>query len=665
MPDLPLALDLAWLIPALPFVSFIAVGLCVRPLSNKAAGLVATLSIVAAALCAWLVAWEYYRLYPPDAAHPAIVAWSFEWLPYDDGLAVAAGVLLDPIAVLLLVVVTTVSALIHIYSLGYMRGDGGYGRFFTYMNLFTFSMLGLVVAPNIVQMYVCWELVGVSSFLLIGFYYTKPSAVAAAKKAFIVTRFADLGFLVGILLLGYHGYGSFAELSPAIGREAAALGVENLQAFDFHYLTHPEVLARLQAAGAGFMGLSLLTVAMVLVFMGAAGKSAMFPLHIWLPDAMEGPTPVSALIHAATMVVAGVYLVARLMPGFAASGDALMVVMAAGAFTSLFAAVIGTTQDDIKRVLAFSTLSQLGYMMLALGVCSAAHPLGYTASMFHLFTHAFFKALLFLCAGAVIHAVHSNIIWEMGGLARKMPITHATFLAATLAIAGIWPCAGFFSKDEILRAALESGHTVVFATALLVAGLTAFYMFRIYFVAFWGTHRSPQAEHAREAPAVMWVPLVALAAVSVVAGFVPMGSFVSWGEAHGGRHGIDLRIAIPATAIALLGIALAWFFHAGDSARAARAAAALGVLYRTVKRKFYVDEAYLFVTKRLIFPYIARPIAWFDRHAVDGGVNLSGWIARTAGRACRHLQTGQVQTYGVWFVGGMLFVLLVVWAALA
>ncbi|HNR97752.1 MAG TPA: NADH-quinone oxidoreductase subunit L [Planctomycetota bacterium] len=665
MPDLPLALQFAWLIPALPFAAFIAVGLGVSPLSKRAAGLVATLAVAAAALCAWLVAWEYYGLYPPDAAHPAIVVWSFEWLPYDAGLSASAGVLLDPIAVLLLVVVTTVSALIHVYSIGYMGGDPGYGRFFTYMNLFTFSMLGLVVAPNIIQMYVCWELVGLSSFLLIGFYYSKPEAVAAAKKAFIVTRFADLGFLIGILLLGFHGHASFAELAPAIAPEAAAQGVANLQAFDFHYLTHPEVLARLQAASVPFLGLSLLTLAMVLVFMGAAGKSAMFPLHIWLPDAMEGPTPVSALIHAATMVVAGVYLVARLMPAFAASGDALAVVMGVGVFTSLFAAVIAVTQDDIKRILAFSTLSQIGYMMLALGVCSPAHPLGYTAGMFHLATHAFFKALLFLCAGAVIHAVHSNNIWDMGGLARKMPITHAAFLAATLAIAGVWPFAGFFSKDEILLAAFSSGHTAVFAAALLVAGLTAFYMFRLYFVTFWGGHRGPHAAHAREAPAVMWVPLAALAAVSAVAGFVPIGSFVSWGEAHEVPHCIDLRIAIPATAIALLGFALAWRLYARDGAGAARAAAALGILYRTIKRKFYVDEAYLAVTKGFIFPYIARPIAWFDRHAVDGGVDLAGWITRTTGRLCRRLQTGQVQTYGVWFVGGILFVLLLLWAALA
>jgi NADH-quinone oxidoreductase subunit L len=664
MDQLGFALRNAWVVPALPFFSFGIVGLFIRPLSKKAAGIVATLAIFASAVFATMVAWEYFHLYPPGAVHPTLVPWSFKWLAYQAGLTVNVGVLVDPISVLLMIVVTWASALIHLYSIGYMHGDEGYGRFFTYMNLFTFSMLGLVVAPNIVQMYVCWELVGVSSFLLIGFYYSRPSAVAAAKKAFIVTRFADLGFLIGILVLGFYGYQNFAELSPAIAAQWADKGVTNLQAFDFAYLTDPSVLARLAAPGSGILGMSLLTVSMLLVFMGAAGKSAMFPLHIWLPDAMEGPTPVSALIHAATMVVAGVYLVARLMPGFAASGDALLVVAYIGAFTCLFAAVIGITQDDIKRVLAFSTLSQIGYMMLALGVTTMSHPLGYTAGMFHLFTHAFFKALLFLAAGAVIHAVHSNEIWDMGGLRKKMPITHATFLVATLAIAGIFPLAGFFSKDEILAAALGNHFYLIFAVALLVAGITAFYMFRIYFVTFWGAHRSPHAEHAHEAPAVMWVPLTVLAALSVVAGFVPMADFVSIGEPME-REGIDLAIAIPATLVALAGIGLAWFFYAGDPRRAERAVEVLGAVHRTVKRKFYVDEVYLFITHRIIIRYIARPVAWFDRHVVDGSVNLGAWLTCTLGAGLRPLQTGQVQTYGIFYVGGAMFVLLVLWAALA
>jgi NADH-quinone oxidoreductase subunit L len=658
------ALKNAWLVPAIPFVSFAVVGLLIRPISKKAAGIVATAAIFASAIFACMLAWEYYRLYPPGAAHPAIVPWSMKWLAYQPGLTVNVGVLVDPISVLLMVVVTVVSALVHLYSIGYMHGDEGYGRFFTFLNLFTFSMLGLVVAPNIVQLYVCWELVGVTSFLLIGYYYQRPSAVAASKKAFIVTRFADMGFLIGILILGYYGYSFFGDLRGVIAPQVAASGAADLEAFDFAYLTHPDFLARLASPGVAIAGVSALTISMLLVFMGAAGKSAMFPLHIWLPDAMEGPTPVSALIHAATMVVAGVYLVARLMPAFAASGDALLVVAYIGALTCLFAAVIGITQDDIKRVLAFSTLSQIGYMMLALGVTTMSHPLGYTAGMFHLFTHAFFKALLFLAAGAVIHAVHSNEIWDMGGLARKMPVTHATFLAATLAIAGIFPLAGFFSKDEILASALGSHFYGIFAVALLVAGMTAFYMFRIYFVAFWGSARSHHAEDAHEAPAVMWVPLAVLALGSVVAGFVPMAEFVAIGEPLE-HEGIDFAIAIPATLVALAGIGLAWFFYAGDTRRADRAVEVLGAAYRIVKQKFYIDEVYLFVTHQIIIRFISRPIAWFDRYVVDGGVNLSAWLTCMVGAGLRPLQTGQVQTYGVWYVGGALFVLLVLWAALA
>jgi NADH-quinone oxidoreductase subunit L len=662
MNPLGFALRNVWLVPAIPFFSFILVGLFLRPWSKKAAGVVATLAIFASAAVAYCVAWEYFRLYPPGGAHPALIPWGIEWLRYRTGLSVSMGVLVDPISVLLMVVVTTVSALVHLYSIGYMHGDEGYGRYFTFLNLFTFSMLGLVAAPNIVQMYVFWELVGVSSFLLIGYYYSKPSAVSASKKAFIVTRFADTGFFIGILILAYYGYMAFGQLGGAVTAQVAGRSATALQPFDFLYLTDPAVLGKLAALGPALLGIPILTLAMVLVFMGAAGKSAMFPLHIWLPDAMEGPTPVSALIHAATMVVAGVYLVARLLPAFVAGGSALLVVAYVGAFTCLFAAVIGITQDDIKRVLAFSTLSQLGYMMLALGVVSAAHPLGYTAGMFHLFTHAFFKALLFLGAGAMIHAVHSNEIWDMGGLARKMPITHACFLAATLAIAGIWPFAGFFSKDEILASALGSGHTGIFAVALAVAGLTAFYMFRIYFVSFWGHARSEHAEHAHEAPAVMWLPLAVLAVLSLVAGFVPMGEYVSFGVApeHGG---VDFAIAIPASLTALAGIALAWFFYAGPAGRAQKAAEALGAVYRVVKRKFYVDEAYLFVTKKIIFRCVARPIAWFDRHAVDGGVNLSANTTRGLGAELRRLQTGQVQAYAVWYVAGILFVLLVLWAA--
>jgi NADH-quinone oxidoreductase subunit L len=662
MADLPFIVQNAWLVVAIPFVSFLFVGLVVRPLLPRAAGVVATLSIFAAAFVAFGIAWEYFHLFPPGASHPAIVPFAFEWLRFMPGFSVNVGVLLDPISVLLLLVVTSVSALVHLYSIGYMHGDPGTPRFFTWLNLFTFSMLGLVISPNVLQIYVFWELVGVSSFLLIGYYYEKPSAVAASKKAFIVTRFADLGFLVGVLILGYNGYTAFGDVGPAVAREVSGRIATDLQPLDFLYLTHPDLLARMASPALAVGGVSLLTIAMILVFMGAAGKSAMFPLHIWLPDAMEGPTPVSALIHAATMVVAGVYLVARLFPAFAYSVDALTVVMCVGAFTSLFAAVIGCTQDDIKRVLAFSTLSQLGYMMFALGVAAMDRPAGYTASMFHLFTHAFFKALLFLGAGAVIHAVHTNSIWEMGGLRRRMPITHLTFLVATLAIAGVWPLAGFFSKDEILAAALHGGHPVVFGVGLLVAGLTAFYMFRIYIVTFLGRARHEHAEHAHEVKVVMWAPLALLAVLSAVAGFVPFGSFVGL-EGEAAHEGVDLAVAIPASAAGLIGIGLAFLLYLGEGARAAAGATALGAVYRVIKRKFYVDELYLFVTHRIIFRCVSRPIAWFDRHAVDGMVNLSGWVTRRTGSLLGALHGGRVQEYGVWLVGGTLFLLLVLWSA--
>ena len=650
-----------WLIPALPLFSFALLSLLIRPLSARLSGIVATASVMTSAVLSLILAWGYFNIGAAHAAAgghavetlKAIIPFSFEWLRYKECLSVSVGVLVDPISVLMMVVVTFVSSLVHLYSIGYMHGEGGYGRYFTFLNLFTFSMLGLVVSPNILQMYVCWELVGVSSFLLIGYYFEKPSAVSASKKAFIVTRFADLGFLLGVLILGYYGYDIYTNnpASPA-----------GIQPFDFSYLTSQDFLSKFAVMSSGLPGLSLITLAMVLVYMGAAGKSAMFPLHIWLPDAMEGPTPVSALIHAATMVVAGVYLVARMFAVFAASGHALLVVAYVGAFTCLFAATIGCTQDDIKRVLAFSTLSQLGYMMFALGVATVHEPLGYTASMFHLFTHAFFKALLFLGAGSVIHAVHNNDIWNMGGLAKKMPVTHITFLIATVSIAGIYPFAGFFSKDEILLAAMESGNKLIFVTGLLVACMTAFYMWRVYFVTFWGKARSKHAEHAHESSFIMLVPLVTLAVFSIASGFIPFADYVHFGPppAH---EGINMKVAVPGTLAGIIGIGLAWFMYARGAVRATAFVAKMGVVYGWIKNKFYFDELYLFITKKLIFNLVAVPVAWFDRHVVDGSMNLAGWLTRMSGGGLRHVQTGQLQTYGVWLVAGTMFILLILWAS--
>lgn len=636
-------LENSWIIAAVPFFSFLLVGLVIRPLSDKWAGLVATGSLLASMLAAYDLAWDYFQI--PGAVHPTLIPWSVEWFQFMPGLGIHMGVLVDPISVMMMTVITTVSFLVHVYSLGYMHGDGGYGRYFTYLNLFTFSMLGLVAAPNIFQMYVFWELVGVSSFLLIGFYYQKPSAVAASKKAFIVTRFADLGFLIGILILGYFGY-QIEQTMPAL----AGAG----QPLDFTSLSQPGVVSRLSEIG-------VLNLALLLVFTGAAGKSAMFPLHIWLPDAMEGPTPVSALIHAATMVVAGVYMVARLFPLFSSATEALEVVAFVGLFTSAFAAIIACTQDDLKRVLAFSTLSQLGYMMFSLGIATLSEPLGYTASMFHLYNHAFFKALLFLGAGAVIHAVHTNNIWEMGGLKNKMPITHLTFAVAVLAISGIWPFSGFFSKDEILTSALH-GHPIHFVGGLMVAGLTAFYMARIYFLTFWGAPRGTAAGGAHEASPVMLFPLVVLALLSCVTGFIPFADFVSIGQPLE-HEGINWSVALPGTLVAVLGLSSSWFIYGRSGGkRSDDLARRLGPLYPLIKNKFYFDEIYLFVTHKIIFRFVASPIAWFDRNIVDGGVNLSGWSARKAGRGFLSMQTGQLQTYGVWFVFGTVLTVALYWA---
>jgi len=491
-------------------------------------------------------------------------------------------------------------------------------------------MLGLVLATNIFQMYIFWELVGVSSYLLIGFYYERPSAVAAAKKAFIVTRFADLGFLLGILILSFY-----------------------TNTFDFIALTDLNGLAITQPTTAVFMGLSVTTWAMLLIFMGGAGKSAMFPLHIWLPDAMEGPTPVSALIHAATMVVAGVYLVARLFPLYSyTSPDSLEVIAYIGSFTSLFAAVIACTQLDIKRVLAFSTLSQIGYMMVALGVSGyGTEGLGYMASLFHLFTHAFFKALLFLGAGSVIHAVHSNLMTDMGGLKKYMPITHITFLIACLTIAGIPPLSGFFSKDEILVAAFEH-NKIIFAVQWLVAGITAFYMFRLYFNIFW--NHTPEYHHApHESPATMTIPLIFLAVASVFSGFVPFHDLVT-SDGNPLHTEFHWMIAGPSILIAVVGISVAYVLYAKKNSKPEAIATSLKGIYTMAYHKFYIDEIYLFITHKVIFNFISRPIAWFDRHIVDGTMNLIGNTTVYFSGAIKKMQSGHVQWYIWYFTSGVL-----------
>lgn len=617
-------------IPLLPFILFIILGLAGHKLKPKLSGLIGSGGLGIITILSYITAYKYFFTSEKvDGAYQKITASNFTWLQFTDKLHIDLGVLLDPISVMMLVVISTVSFMVHIYSLGYMKGEKGFERFFAFLSLFTFSMLGLVLATNIFQMYIFWELVGVSSYLLIGFYYQKPSAVRASKKAFIVTRFADLGFLIGILILSF-----------------------NTKTFDFITLTDPTGSAISQGSGIAFLGLSVMTWSMIFVFMGGVGKSAMFPFHIWLPDAMEGPTPVSALIHAATMVVAGVYLVARMFPIYALSAPvALNVVAWVGAFSSLFAAVIACTQTDIKRILAYSTMSQIGYMMLALGVSGygGREGLGYMASMFHLFTHAMFKALLFLGAGAIIHAVHSNYMTDMGGLRKYLPVTHITFLIACLTIAGIPPFSGFFSKDEILAAAFHS-NKILFAIEYVVAGITAFYMFRLYFSVFWGKethyHHTPQ-----EAPATMTVPLIILAIGAAVSGIIPFNKLVT-SDGKILESEIELMIAIPSVLIGILGIALAYIMYMKESTIPDKLAATFKYGYKWAYNKFYIDELYLFITKKIIFRYISEPVAWFDRHVVDGTMNMIAYVTQIVSFRIRAFQSGQLQKYAFIFITG-------------
>ncbi len=614
----------------LPLASFLILGVWGKWFKPAQAGLLGTASLTLVTLLSYYTAWAYFSApRTAEGIFEVLIPYNFTWLAFTGNLHFDMGILLDPISVMMLVMVSTVSLMVHIYSLGYMKGEKGFQRYYAFLSLFTMSMLGLVVATNIFQMYLFWELVGVSSYLLIGFYYTKPAAIAASKKAFIVTRFADLGFLVGILFYGYYA-GTFTFM-PA---------------------------GTLVAGGA-----AMLPLALGLMFIGGAGKSALFPLHIWLPDAMEGPTPVSALIHAATMVVAGVYLVARMFPLFINyAPETLEMIGWIGAFTAFFAAAIACVQTDIKRVLAFSTISQIGFMMVALGVCTGSDPheggLGYMASLFHLFTHAMFKALLFLGAGSIIHAVHSNEMKDMGGLRKYMPVTHITFLVACLAIAGIPPFSGFFSKDEILAAGFA--YSPVMGWVMTgIAALTAFYMFRLYYGIFWGKEAKIHGVHKpHESGFTMTIPLMFLAAVTCVAGLIPFGEFVSSnGQAY--HIHLDTTVALTSVVIALIAIALATvMYRRPEQPVANHLTKSLAGLYRAASNRFYVDEIYQFVTHKIIFRYISTPIAWFDRHVIDGFFNFLAWGTNRSSNSIRNLQGGHVQQYALVFLLGTLALIL-------
>ena len=638
-----------WLILLLPLASFVICALVIRPFLNHQSHLAGLVTIAAVGVAFVLSLWAFASVVD---AHGRVDFPNHSWLVVDN-FELTVGVLLDPLTAIMLVVVSGVSLVVQVYSMGYMRGDPGFARYFAYMSLFTASMLGLVIASNVILLFVFWELVGLGSYLLIGFWYQRPAAAAAAKKAFLMTRLGDFGFLLAIMYLFFNADAFTAQ------------GLNPLVIADIYEAVGGDLIA---AGVAGWIAVGL--------FAGAAGKSAQFPLHTWLPDAMEGPTPVSSLIHAATMVAAGVFLVARFMPLFELSQQAMTLVALIGGVTALFAASMGLVATDIKRVLAYSTVSQLGYMMLALGVGA------YGPALFHLFTHAFFKALLFLGSGSVNHATGTFDMRYMGGLRKVMPWTHATFLVGALSLAGVFPLAGFWSKDEILAHALagDGVSRLVFALALAAAFMTAFYIFRALFLTFEGRYRGgasadPEAEphgspHLAEAPTVMVWPLLPLAAASVAIGFlinppfnigiVPahwLSEFLGTGPVHVEAAKFDFVTAVVSTALAGAGIVLAYLMYVRESLSPQQMTQRLRGLHRLLVRKYYMDELYegALVT-RAFYGGLARALDWGDKAVVDKAVNYVGWMGRNVGRPLRQVQTGQLQGYGLAISAGILVI---------
>lgn len=608
------ALEHAWLIPLLPAISFVIIGMVTRSYGKLSAAIAVSMSTISFLLAVGVTLAVLAGNITVDVPFVQKLSWF-----HIGSVNISMGVLIDPLTAMMLMVVTTVSLLVQIYSCGYMEGDPGYGRFFAFLSLFAGSMLGLVLAVNFLQMYFFWELVGLCSYLLIGFYYYKISAREAAKKAFMTTRVGDFGLLLGILLLQLtFGTLDFMELQQLVPI----------------YVIH---------GGAGF-----LTIIALLLFVGPIGKSGQFPLHVWLPDAMEGPTPVSALIHAATMVVAGVYLVGRAFFLFSQLPAVMTVIAWLGGFTAIFAASIAITQRPIKRILAYSTISQLGYMMLALGVGSL------TSSFFHLMTHAFFKAMLFLSAGAVMHAMAEEAdIFKMGGLRKKMPVTFAAMTIGVLAISGIPPFAGFFSKDEILAAAAQVS-PALYILATITAFMTAFYMARLLFVAFMGQPAHQEAyDHAHEVGWFMRVPLIVLSVLSVVSGiWAHMAGFGDWVRFGAPAHeSMNLMIAGTSTLLAVIALVLAWKVYVAKSWNADALAEKWGVLYQLSFHKFYIDEIYAALIKVFV-DGIAKVLYWIDVHIVDGIVNALGGLVRAISEMLSPAENGQVQSYaGVYLFG--------------
>ncbi|OIJ21776.1 NADH-quinone oxidoreductase subunit L [Anaerobacillus alkalidiazotrophicus] len=616
----------AWIIPVFPLLAFVVLLLFGRLLKEKAAyvGIIAMAASFGASLIVLFerIGGEGYQ-------------YVVRWITFGEH-TITMGYEVTALNAMMLIVVTTVSLLVHLFSKAYMHGDDRFPVFYSYLGLFSFSMLGLVLSPNILQLFIFWELVGLCSFLLVGFWFFKPEAAAAAKKAFLTTRIGDVGLFIGLILTFiYTGSFEYATIFAAI---------EN-----------------------GLVEQTMVTIIAICIFLGAVGKSAQFPLHVWLPDAMEGPTPVSALIHAATMVAAGVYLVGVMYPVFLASETALTVVAYTGAITAIFAASIALVNTDIKRVLAYSTVSQLGFMILALGT------MGYVAGLFHLMTHAFFKALLFLGAGSVIYGMHHRQdIKDMGGLWSKMKITAITFLIGTLAIAGVPPFAGFWSKEVILAAVLYNGDPFLFAIVSITAAMTAFYMFRLFFKVFTGKYRGSDnleaGEHhhePHESPSVMTIPLVALAVLAIFAGFVNtpifgfgLEAFLTEGVNVGYQAHGEVWLILYSIVIAAAGIFLAYLIYYKGTISESYFPNLVPGVHKLLLNKYYMDELYAVVFVRPVV--ILGKVLWgIDRFIIDGIVNMLGYLTKGAGYVISRRHTGQLQTYGlVTVVGGMAVMIL-------
>ncbi len=603
--------QLAWIVLFSPLVACAIITLFFLR-SKLWSSLTAIAGILVSFACTVLLFTQIYHGHEAAQAQQALT-----WIALD-GLQIDFGVLINPLAIMMLMVVTGVGSAIFIYSRGYMADDPSMPRFFAYLSLFAFSMIGIVVSNNFIQLFMFWELVGLSSYLLIGFWYAKPSAADAGVKAFMVNRVADFGFLCGILLLW------------------SISGVTGIKSFNFTDL----------AAIVPHIDPHLLGIAALLIFCGVLGKSAQVPLHVWLADAMEGPTPVSALIHAATMVAAGIYLLARTFFIFEPLTGVLSVIAYVGGITALMAATLAVVENDIKRILDYSTLSQLGLMVMALGL---AGPL---QGMYHLTTHAFFKALLFLGAGSVIYGLHhEQNIWKMKGLLKQMPITGVTFLLGTLALAGIFPFSGFWSKDEILALASEH-NALLYWMATATSALTAFYMGRLFWVAFWptGSRREGKDDHghAHESPAIMTIPLIFLAILSVIGGFIGIPHFL-YPEAH--HPELNMTVAVTSSIVAVLGLTVSFLMYGNRPSRDPLETK-LGALYPVLKNKYYFDTVYGWYVDTIQQGF-ARILHWFEEiFIVRSGVHGLTTIARAAGQILRQLQTGLVQFYALFFVIG-------------